>query len=157
MDTKICYELIRDNTWGRLLCDVLAGTGITGYSAVLTRQGRSAELDPSGLLVVRAGFEWDFGTGPVLQTPAMVRASLIHDVLCDMTNQRLVPWAVRAQADALFREHLREYSPGRHWLNPLRYHYWWRWAAVSAYSQLIARWKDKADPEAMAVEVPTDA
>jgi len=140
---RLCYELIRGKRWGRLLSDVYAATDITGYEALLPRKGRYARLEPNGLLTVRHGFEWDFGSGPVAQTPAMLRASLIHDVLCDMTNARLVPWSVRRKADALFRRQLKDYSPDRHLLNPFRYHYWWRWAAVASYSQLIARWKDK--------------
>jgi len=143
MMQRFGYDLIRDNSWGRTWFDVSVDTGITGYEAALEIPGRSARLEKDGTLLINSGFEWDFGSGPALQTPSMVRASLVHDVLCDMTNQRLVPWSVRRKADALFRRKIKKYSPKRPWYNPLRYNHVWRWASVAAYSQLVARWRDK--------------
>lgn len=143
MMVRFGYDLIRDNTWGKTWFDVVVDTGITGYTAVLEEENRSARLESNGFLYINSGFEWDFGSGPALQTPSMVRASLVHDVLCDMTNARLLPWKVRRKADALFRRKIKKYSPRRPWYNPFRYNHIWRWASVAAYSQLIARWRDK--------------
>lgn len=145
---QLAYELSADGLTGRVVRPVAVSTGITGYKAELSGIDRTAVLYPDGRLFIAEGFVWDFGSGPAVQTPAMVRASLVHDVLCDMTNARLLPWSCRAKADRLFRQLLKEYAPRRAWYNPMRLHPWWRWAGVAAYSQLIARWSDRVSEPA---------
>ena len=127
----ISYELL-ENGNGRLLAPMVFYTPITGYAAV----DAFAYLGADGVLVASEGFEWDFASGPAIDTPAMVRASIAHDIFCNMTNKRLIPWECRAKADKYFRELLKAYKVG-----PIRR--WYSWAGVTAYSQLVARWKDK--------------
>lgn len=38
-------------------------------------------LSPDGWLVVKAGYAWDGSSGPTIDTPSNMRASLLHDVL----------------------------------------------------------------------------
>jgi len=140
---RINYELIRKNRWGRLLEPVELYTDIKGHTAELRTIDAQADLHDDGRLYIYAGTEWDFGSGPAVNTPEMVRASLVHDIFCHMTNYRLVPWEVRWQGDRLFRQHIKKYAPKRRWFNPMRYWHVPRWVAVASYSQGIARWKDK--------------
>lgn len=148
---KLYYELIDGNRKGKLLEGVILSTPIYGYSGFLSSETEPCELKKNGELIIHKGFTWDFGSGAI-DTPSMVRASLFHDAMCHLTNHRAVPWEVRRKADKHFRELLKRYAPEprgnivekglRSMLNFSSR--WWRWSAVSIYSQFIARWKDKA-------------
>jgi hypothetical protein len=127
----ISYELL-DNGHGRLTASMVFHTPITGYTAL----DGHAFLTPDGVLSADIGYEWDFASGPAIDTPAMVRASIAHDIFCSMTNKRLIPWECRAKSDRYFADLLKHYKVGK-----VRRLY--SWMAVSAYSQLIAKWKDK--------------
>lgn len=145
------YELFKRGRrhWGRLQEDAVIHTGITGHEAELdgTLTPMRASLHPDGILIIYAGSEWDFGSGPAVNTPGMLRASLVHDAFCHFTNLRLVPWSVRAEGDRLFRTMIKHYQPDYHPLHPMRLNRWWRWGSVSLYSQLVGRWKDRVDLE----------
>ena len=132
---EISYKLVDHNRRGMLLETVCFGTEIRGHAGEIEH----CCLMSDGRLYVRSGFVWDFGSGAI-DTPAMVRASLAHDALCILTNARAVPWKVRKQGDRLFRVLLKKHSPPGILSFASR---WWRWAAVSIYSQGIARWKDR--------------
>jgi len=138
---SINYTLIRNNKWGRLRSPAVIDTGITGFTVTLDEPNLYAKLTPDGLLWVGAGTEWDFGSGPAVNTPEMVRASLPHDIFCIMTDRGLLPWSVRAKADKLLHDMVRDLAPKRKWHNPLRYWYKVRWVGVVCYSQGIARWR----------------
>ena len=86
-------------------------------------------LFPDGCLVIRAGYMWDFGSGPAIDTPEMVAASLAHDALCDLTNAGHLPWYYRRKADKYFRELLKAYGVPMH-------RRWYCWAAVRLHSML---------------------
>lgn len=128
------YELIRGGKMGRLTDHYTFKTPITGHEAQIDTARLKCKLFPSGLLFCGMDTEWDFGSGAV-DTPAMVIASLAHDMGCELTNRRLLPWSCRRQFDGYFRQILTECGNG-----PWRYA---RWAGVSMYSQFIARWRDK--------------
>jgi hypothetical protein len=138
---NINYTLIKKNKWGRLNQDVFIETGITGHEASIMNSGIYCHLQPDGMMWIGTGTEWDFGSGPAINTPAMVRASLVHDMFCHLTDRGLVPWNVRSKADKLFRQHLIDYNPKRRWFNPLRYWHNARYAGVVMYSQCLARFK----------------
>lgn len=138
---RLDYELIRGNRWGRLKSPVFVDTGIAGHDVLVDEPTLRYHLMDSGLLWIGEDTEWNFGSGPAVDTPEMIRASLPHDIFCAMTDLGLVPWSVRAKADKLFKEHIKEYSPVRKWFNPARYWHHARYAGVVAYSQGIARWK----------------
>lgn len=136
--------LIWGRRGGRLEARSTYYTGITGHSAkldklVLILKGRrlwlDAELYPDGRLVVEPDTTWDFGSGAV-DTPPVIIASLAHDMLCHMTNMRLLPWRCRWLADRAYRVMLRQ--NGACLLRA-----WGQWAFVAGYSQLIASWRDR--------------
>jgi hypothetical protein len=135
----IHYDLVRRNnkTLGLLLSDIEFWTPILGHDAEIEATASKCRLAQNGCLHVFAGFTWDFGSGPAIDTPAVVRASLAHDALCLLTDRGLIPWECRAEADKYYRDTLKRYGTGfaRRW-----YH----WAGVRAYSKTIAYWsRDK--------------
>jgi hypothetical protein len=128
------YELVNGKR-GKLLSDYIFSTPITGYRVRLQTKTERADLFPDGRLVIYAPTEWDFGSGPAVNTPAMVYASLAHDIFCVMTNLRLLPWSCRGAADKYFWSCLTEAGAATS--------RWWRAPGVMLYSQLVARWKDR--------------
>jgi hypothetical protein len=86
-------------------------------------------LRPNGDLIVCEGYVWDFGSGPAIDTPEMVAASLAHDALCDLTNSGHLPWHYRRKADTFFRKLLKAYGV------PM-YRRWYCYAAVRINSLL---------------------
>lgn len=128
------YELIRDNKWGRLLEKFVYFTPIKGYDVKVNHARISFRLFENGMLEVYPDTEWDFGTGAV-DTPAMVLASLAHDMFCYMTNNGLLPWKERHNADKYFGKLLDKAGAG---LSRL-----WRIPLVMLNSQTIARWRAK--------------
>lgn len=129
------YELIANGKRGRLLDAYSYHTPIKGYEAEIMERTTRCRLAADGTLVVFFCTEWDFGSGPAVDTPAMVAASLAHDMFCELTNRRLIPWECRKMSDGYFLHILAACGNG-----PWRYA---RWAGVSLYSQLVARWRDK--------------
>lgn len=124
---------------GVLLETIDIQTSVVGYSADIKTDMRDglvllaldvdisdhpikAELFKSGTLTLYPGFVWDFGTGAV-DTPDVVRASLAHDVLCEMVNKKLLPKKCRKVADKDYYNALRKYG-----MNPIRA--WWQYMAV---------------------------
>jgi hypothetical protein len=119
---------------GLLLSDITYQTKIYGHRVTFNRDGMRCDLYMDGRLVVYPDTKWDYGTGAI-DTPAMVYASLEHDVLCKLTNYRLIPWKYRFIADKGLWSTLggQGAKVSRLWRTPF----------VMAYSQLFARWKDK--------------
>lgn len=139
----IKYRLIDGGTKGLLGEDLSFQTDILGYNLTLMREdGTRATLTPDGVMTALTPFRWDFGTYAV-DTPAMVIASVEHDITCWLTNAGMLPWHYRAYADRMLRERLKQYSPGegviQKTFNFARR--WWCWLGVSFNSQLIARRK----------------
>lgn len=120
-------------TWARLLQNYAYQTPITGHHKTLNGF-ISAILSADGLLKIERMSEWDLGTGAV-DTPAMVYASLPHDIFCEMTSKGMLPWSVRHQADKYFWQCLTGAGAtiSRFWRTPL----------VMLNSQLVARWGRK--------------
>jgi hypothetical protein len=129
------YELIRSGKWGRLLKNYTYTTPISGYSISWSDQNFKCVLQANGELTVFSLSVWDFGSGPAINTPAMVYASLAHDAFCHMTDRGLLPWSVRAQADQYFWTCLSDAGA-----TVSRY---WRVPAVMLYSQTLGRWRRK--------------
>ena len=61
-------------------------------------------LQPGGLLTIAAGFLWDGASGPIKQTPDLMRGSLVHDALYTLMRAGLLAMSWRPRADALLRE-----------------------------------------------------
>lgn len=77
---------------------------------------RFIRLLPSGLLTIRADYAWDGPSGPTVDTPDGMRASLVHDALYQLMREGLLDhhqW--KEAADAEFHRILVEsgMAPGR--------------------------------------------
>lgn len=139
--SSLSFDLIRGGKAGRLTAPAEFGTGITGHDAAIQYRRFAGylvacQLTQDGRLYVQADTEWDFGSGPAIDTPAVVIASLAHDMICHLTNARLIPWSCRAQGDAMYRTMLEQNGTGF-----LRR--WWQYAGVRGYSETVARWRDR--------------
>ena len=128
------YTLIKQGKWGRLMEKFVYFTPIKGYNVNVDRARIRFRLFENGMLEVYPDTEWDFGSNAI-DTPAMVLASLAHDMFCYMTDNGLLPWKERYQADKYFGELLNKAGAG---LSRL-----WRVPGVMLYSQTIARWRAK--------------
>lgn len=78
-------------------------TSITGYHLVTP----NVTLLASGMLFIREGYVWDYGTWAI-DTPAVIVASLVHDALCDLIAQGELPLQARKDADLFYRKMLKE-------------------------------------------------
>jgi hypothetical protein len=58
-----------------------------------------ARLDPSGLLKIYEGYAWDGASGPAIDTPDFMTASLVHDVLYQFIRLGKLPMSARKDAD----------------------------------------------------------
>ena len=134
MNNGIHYKTIEGGRKGRLLSDITYQTKINGRRVTFDNDGMRCDLFVDGRLRVYTPTDWDFGTGAI-DTPAMVYASLEHDVFCKMINYRLLPWSYRAIADKGLWTRLGEQGATVSRV--------WRVPVVMIYSQLFARWKDK--------------
>lgn len=105
--------------YAELTQDVQRQTPITGWACSIP----SATLSETGLLSIASGFHYDFGSGPALNTPSMVYASLCHDVFYLMMQADELPWERRKDVDKFFRAELL--SAG---MNPIRA--WWCYMGV---------------------------
>lgn len=135
------FEVFRKNgmRWGRLLKDYTFAESVTGYNRIMDTGAFRCELREDGTLTVCKWAEWDFGSGGVtVQDLAMVRESLRHDALCMMIDRGLLPYSTRWKSDNLFARGLWR-SGAKGPLSALSTG--WRWLAVTAYSQTVARYR----------------
>lgn len=72
------------------------------------------DLSTLGKLTIRQGYAWDGPSGPALDTPGAMRASLVHDVLYQLMREEFLPREARAQADKELYRIARE--DGMNWL-----------------------------------------
>ena len=129
------YELIAKGKRGRLLDTYAYHTPVKGYEAEIMERTIRTRLSADGTLTVFYCTEWDFGSGPAVDTPAMVTASLAHDIFCHLTDRGLIPWECRAPADGYFRQVLKDCGNGA-WRHA-------RWLGVRFYSTCLAKWRRK--------------
>lgn len=78
------------------------------------------ELSPDGKLSIHKGYAWDGPSGPALDTPSGMRASLVHDALYQLMRMGLLPMTWRKQADLELRRIAREDG-----MSLIRSHYWY--------------------------------
>ena len=77
------------------------------------------DLSDAGTLVLRQGYVWDFGSGPAIDTPDMVYASLAHDAFYELMALGMLPWALRKKVDRYFKRLLKQSGMGtlrRQWV-----------------------------------------
>jgi len=58
-------------------------------------------LAVDGTLTVREGYAWDGPSGPTIDTPSSMRASLVHDALYQLMREELIGMHNRPIADEL--------------------------------------------------------
>lgn len=92
------------------LCDN-GGILVRGYAVQTNVTGRWAinryvELTKDGVLRIKKGYKWDFGTGAI-DTPAVILASLIHDGLCDLIADTRLPKSYRRKVDKEYKRFLK--------------------------------------------------
>ena len=95
---------------GELVREAQYATTIQGWTATTPH----IELSPNGHLLLRTGYVWDFGSGPAIDTPDMVYASLAHDALYELMQKKLISKKVRKRIDKFFMHLLEEAGMG--WL-----------------------------------------
>jgi len=78
-------------------------------------------LASNGTIVLLTGYVWDFGSGPAIDTPDMVYASIVHDALYELMALGRLPWGLRKGVDKHFVDMLKEAGMP-----------WWRRAWVYA-------------------------
>ena len=117
-----------------LLESVIFYTGIVGHDAKIDK----ACIDYSGECTIYKGFQWDFASGPAIDTPDMVIGSLIHDALCRLDDQNKLGYKFRKQSDKYFRKVLKELETGF-------IRRWYVWAVVRAYSVASQRFRYKSE------------
>ena len=96
-------------------------------------------LNLDGTLTVRGGYAWDGPSGPSLDTPSFMRASLVHDALYQLMRLGALDaqrW--RAAADREMRRMCRE--DGMSWLRA-----WWVHQAVRWFGE-PATWPESRKP-----------
>lgn len=118
----ISYTLVKKNR-AKLKERVVFDTGIVGH----TKEVENASIVHDGTLVVDPGFQWDFGSGPAIDTPDVVIASLAHDALCRIDDRWNLGSGFRRKTDKCFRRLLKQLGMG--WFRR-----WYFWAAVRFYS-----------------------
>jgi hypothetical protein len=108
-----------------------------------------ATLSPSGLLVIEPLYAWDGPSGPAIDTPAFMAASLVHDVLYQMIRLGQLPHEWREKADEIMR---RLCIGAGMW--PIRA--WWCWygvhRAAGFAAEPAAEPRERTAPLVLAVE-----
>ena len=65
---------------------------------------RFVRLGVDGLLTIAAGYAWDGASGPAINTPTILKGSLVHDACYQLIRLGVVPLEQRDIADQLLRE-----------------------------------------------------
>jgi hypothetical protein len=60
-------------------------------------------IDPNGVLIVKKGYAWDGASGAI-DTKTNIRASLLHDALCQMIGNDELPIQALSDANRLYRD-----------------------------------------------------
>ena len=84
------YQLVEDYT----VSTDIAGSDIAD---------KYFSLSTVGILKIKRSYAWDGPSGGV-DTPSFMRASLVHDVLCQMIAEKLLPSSRQKEADELLRK-----------------------------------------------------
>jgi len=99
--TEVLY---REIAGAKQLCsefhfDTEVGIGWVGEAGFIS-------FDKGGRIMVKVGYVWDGASGPTIDTPSSVCASLGHDVMYELMRLRLIPDTFKAIADKWFYERL---------------------------------------------------
>ena len=105
-------------------------TPFNGYVAAIPH----CLLAYDGRLHLSDGFVWNLGSGPSVNNPSMVYASLAHDAFYGLMDAGELSWSERKTADEFFRNQLKEFGDG--WFARNRRYLGVRWGFP------IKRWWD---------------
>ena len=61
-------------------------------------------MTTAGYLTIKKGYAWDGPSGPTIDTPSSMRASLVHDALYQLMRQELLFMSNRPIADQMLYE-----------------------------------------------------
>ena len=59
----------------------------TGIETVKLHSFSHGELSPNGMLTIKKGYAWDGPSGPTIDTPSVMRGSLVHDCLYQLLRE----------------------------------------------------------------------
>ena len=82
----------------QLVEDEVTKTDIIGYSF----DTKFIRLTLVGVLTIKAGYAWDGASGPTIDSPSSMRASLNHDAKYQLLREGLLPQAERDLIDKEF-------------------------------------------------------
>lgn len=85
-------------------------------------------MDTDGTLLIETGYAWDGASGGV-DTKSVMRGSLIHDALCQLINEGLLPKSKQVTADWILKQVCLEDG-----MSSIRA--WWVHRAVRRYDKL---------------------
>jgi len=94
-------------------------TFLTPICSAFSVSTRHISLNRNGELYLAPGYVWDFGSGPAVDTPDMVLASLAHDAFYELMVLGHLPWTNRKKVDRYFLQLLKSFNMP-----------WWRRAWV---------------------------
>ncbi len=58
----------------------------------------------NGVLTIREGYAWDGPSGPTFDTKTFMRGSLVHDALYQLMREKVMPMAMKKEADDILRD-----------------------------------------------------
>jgi hypothetical protein len=119
----------RGMEYAELTQDVMRQTPITGFDGAIP----CVTLRADGTLIITAGFHYDFGSGPAVDTPAMIYASLCHDALYNLMQADELPWDCRKDVDKFLRAELLQAG-----MHPVRA--WWCYWGVRVGYPIWSWW-----------------
>jgi len=123
--------------------DLSYGTNMRGFSVEISDSAgiTLARLDTSGVLAVHRGYAWDGPSGPTIDTPDWMDASLVHDIFYQLIRNRQLPLRKRRLADIeMHRILIASGMP--------RVRAWYSYWAVRIFGLPAAhpRWRDLMEP-----------
>jgi hypothetical protein len=95
-------KYVRIDYWKYKVVEPLwVATGIKAATWAEIKSGDTllAVMDTLGLLRIYPGYSWDGASGPAIDTPNFMTASLVHDVLCQFIRLGKLPVSARKAAD----------------------------------------------------------
>lgn len=108
----------------------------TNFRPSEIKSNRFVTLHTSGLLSIEAGYAFDGSSGG-WDSKNVMRASLIHDALCQMVNEKLIPKDYQEGIDWILREVCLEDG-----MSKIRA--WWIYRAVRRFDKSgLKKYKQK--------------
>ena len=116
MNTKACHRKLTSYKY-QLVEEFKYNTDVTDNNINLPY----IKLNKEGGLTVAQNYAWDGASGPTIDSPSSIRASLVHDALYQLLRMELLTQDHVIIADKLFRKMLKEDG-----MSSFRAWYWYR-------------------------------